>query len=138
MKRDDGASLIETILLGLLFLVPVIWALGVLSELHRSALAATAAAREGGFEAARATTSADASRSATVAIRRAFLDHGLDPANATIELSAAGLERGEAVEVEIGYPVSVLQAPVLGRVAGPSIWIRADHVARIDPYRSRP
>jgi hypothetical protein len=134
---ETGASLIETIILGLLFLVPVIWALGVLSEMHRGALAATAAAREAGFEASRTTSAAEASRSVTAAVQRAFADHGLDPAAATVELSS-DFERGDPIEVEIGYPVDVLQAPILGRVAGPSIWIRADHVARVDPYRSRP
>ncbi len=115
----------------------MIWALGVLSEMHRAALAATAAARETGFEAGRMTTSAEASRSAAVTVRRAFADHGLDPAKATVEISS-GFDRGDRVEVEVAYPVTVLQAPILGQIAGPSVWIRADHLARVDPYRSRP
>ena len=137
-RAEAGASLIETILLGLLFLVPVIWALGVLSEMHRGALAATAGAREAGFEASRLTSPADASRAADVAVRRAFADHGLDPSKATVSMSSGGLGRGDPIEVEVAYPVTVLQAPILGRVAGPSVWIRADHIARVDPYRSRP
>jgi hypothetical protein len=136
-SSDAGASLIETIILGLLFLVPMIWALGVLSEMHRGALAATTAAREAGFEAGRTTTASDASRSAMTAVRQAFTNHGLDPSRATISVSS-GYARGDAVEVHVGYPVTILQAPLLGRLAGPSIWIRAEHVARVDPYRSRP
>jgi hypothetical protein len=137
-RSDAGASLIETILLGLLFLVPVIWALGVFSEMHRGALAATAGAREAGFEIGRVTSPADASRAADMAVGQAFADHGLDASKVTVSLSTSGLDRGEPVEVKVGYPVTIFQAPLLGRVAGPSIWIRAEHVTRVDPYRSRP
>jgi hypothetical protein len=137
-RRDSGQSLIETIVLGLLFLVPVIWALGVLADLHRGALAATAAAREAGFEAARSTSQSEAASAARAAFARAFANHGLDPGLADLRLATpAGMERGSAVEVEVSYPVTVLQAPILGRIAGPSIWVRAAHVSRIDPYRSR-
>jgi hypothetical protein len=137
-QSDTGASLIETIVLGLLFLVPMIWALSVLSELHRGALAATAGAREAGFEASRTTNNADAAQAADVAVRRAFLDHGLDPSRATVALASSSLDRGATVEIEVGYPVAVMQAPILGRITTPSVWIRAEHVARVDPYRSRP
>jgi hypothetical protein len=47
------------------------------------------------------------------------------------------LRRGGAVEVEVSLPVSVLQAPFLGRIAGPAIWVNARHVTRIDLFRSR-
>ena len=63
MKLDEfGQSLVEAILVGLVMIVPLIWALGVLADLHRSALAASAAAREAGFEAARADSASDADR----------------------------------------------------------------------------
>lgn len=130
--------MIETVLLGLLFLVPVVWGLGVLADLHRGALAASAAVRAAGFDAARATASNDAQRAAVEAFKQAFLDHGIDPAGASLRLAnGRGFGRGEAVELEVVYPVSVLQAPLLGKVSGPSIVVRARHIARIDPFRSR-
>jgi hypothetical protein len=49
-------------------------------------------------------------------------------------MDAAG---GAPVEVVVGYDVTVLQAPFLGKVAGPSIEVTARHIARIDPYASR-
>jgi hypothetical protein len=136
--NERGQALIETILLGLLLLVPLMWALGVLADLHRTSLAATAAVREAGFEASRAARGRDAVRAVNRAVAEAFADQGLDPANARVRVSASGLERGAPVQVEVSYPVTVLQAPLLGRVAGPSIVIRARHVTRVDPYRSRP
>lgn len=137
--RQSGFALIETVLLGLLLLIPLVWALGVLAELHRAALASSAAAREAGIDAARSSQHVLAGRAVDDAVARAFADEGLDPKGAHVVWSAgAGLDRGGTVEVEVSYPVTVLQAPLLGRIAGPSIWVKAVHAVRIDPYRSRP
>lgn len=137
-RSEAGQALIETLLLGLLFLAPLVWGLGVLADLHRGALAASAAARAAGFDAARAHASADAQRAATKAFRQAFIDHGIDPVDASLRLiTYHGFARGGTVEFEVVYPVSVLQAPLLGKVSGPSILVRARHTARIDPFRSR-
>jgi hypothetical protein len=139
MRSSDerGQALIETLLLGLLLLVPMIWTLGVLADLHRSALVTGAAAREAGFEAATASSDAMAAAAVNAAVARALSDGGFDPSEARASWAAIPrLERGAAVEVEVSYPVTVLQAPFLGRVAGPSIWVTSRHVARIDPYRS--
>jgi hypothetical protein len=136
VTRTSGQAMIETILLGLLLLVPLVWLLGVLADVHRTSLAASAAARDAGFEAARSNTSADAAAAVDEAVARAFTDHGLDPSNVVVEWSSS-LDRGARVDIEVGYPVPVAQAPLLGRVGGPSLWVRAHHIARIDPYRSR-
>lgn len=135
---ERGQALIEVVLVGLLLLAPLLWGLGVLAQLHRGALAATSAAREAGLDAARAAGAAQARRSGERALVQAFIDHGLDARRVEARWSMdPRLERGSAVEVEVSYPVSVLQAPFLGSVSGPSIWIRARHVARVDPFRSR-
>ncbi|MDQ4124096.1 MAG: hypothetical protein M3134_00655, partial [Actinomycetota bacterium] len=67
----------------------------------------------------------------------ALTDHGVDPARARVEWTS-DLDRGGAVELRLSYDVPVIQAPFLGSVAGPSISVSASHVARVDPYRSRP
>ena len=137
-RDESGLAIVETLLLGLLLLVPLIWGLTVLSELHRAALATTAAAREAGFDAARASTLPEAQRRVDAAVAAAFADHGLDPADARVEWVRPDLVRGAAVEVEVSYAIAVFQAPFLGRVAGPEVWVKASHVARVDRYRSRP
>ncbi len=130
--------MLESFLLGLVVLVPLVWALGVLAELHRGALAGTAAAREGGSEAARADGVVDAATAIDSAVREALSDHGLDPSRAEVRWRAdPGLPRGGSVQVAVRYPVTVLDAPLIGRVAELSIWIRAVHLARIDSYGSR-
>jgi hypothetical protein len=135
--RESGLAVIETLLLGLLFLVPLIWTLGMLADLHRAALAATAAARDAGMDAARASSITAAEGAVEEAVARAFLDQGLNPSRAIVAWSAGpALERGGTVRVRISYPVTILQAPFLGDVAGPSVWVNAEHAARIDPFRS--
>jgi hypothetical protein len=137
-RGEEGSALVETFLLALVLLVPLLWALGVLAELHRGALATSAAAREAGMEAARATDAIGADNAVGNAVRQAFADHGLDGDEAEVRWSTdPGFPRGAAVEVVVSYPVTVTQAPLLGKVSGPSIVVRASHVARIDPYASR-
>ncbi len=137
-ERELGSSLIETMLLGLLMLVPLLWVLGLLADVQRGALASTAAAREAGFEAARSNDVSAADRAVHNAVHQAFADQGLPPSEAGVRwTSDPGFPRGGKVEVRVSYEVTVLQMPFLGRVAGPYISVDASHVARIDPYRSR-
>ena len=134
---ERGQALTEGILLGLLFLVPVIWMLGMLAQVHRAALASTAAVREAGFDAARASGRPDAARAIEDAVAASFADHELDSSRVSLRWSAPrGFERGGTVEVEVSYPVSVVQMPLLGSGRGPAINVVARHVARIDPFRS--
>ena len=138
MSKERGFALVEVILLGLLLLIPLMWLLAVLADLHRGALAATAAAREAGVAAARQPDVPEMNEAVERAVTDAFRDHGLDPREAEVRILPGGGERGAAVEVVVGYDVTVLQAPFLGRVSGPSIGVSARHVARVDPYASRP
>lgn len=138
MRADHGQALIETLLLGLIMMAPLLWGLGILADLHKSALATSAAAREAGFEAARSIDPRDAKNSADIAIATALKDHGLDPSRARVEWAIGGLVRGSAVEVVVSYPVPVVAAPFLGEVtSGPAIWTHAKSVARVDRFRSR-
>jgi hypothetical protein len=137
-RDDSGMALVETILLSLVLLVPLVWALGVLADVHRGALATTAAAREGALAAARADSFDEALQDLESSIAYALADHGLDFESARVKSSVPRQRtRGALVEVEVAYPVAVLQAPFLGRVAGPSVAVRSANVVRIDPYRSR-
>lgn len=136
-REEGGFALLEVIMLGLVLLVPVVWMLTVASEMHRGALATTAAVREAGNEAARSADRVSAGRAVHRAVEEALTDHGLDASSARIKWSF-DFTRGGAVEVQVSYPVTVLRAPLIGDVGGPSVWIRAGHTARIDPFRSSP
>ena len=136
--RESGQALVESILLGLVLLLPLLWALGVLAQLHSAALASTAAVREAAFDAARTSDVAGADRAIRRAVARAFDDNGLEPGRALVRwTSPTGLERGGTVEIRVQYPVSVLQWPFIGSFGGPAIRVEASHIARLDPFRSR-
>ncbi|MGH2701651.1 MAG: hypothetical protein ACRDJB_00935 [Actinomycetota bacterium] len=138
-RGEKGQALVESIILGLVLLVPIVWMLMVLADVHRAALASTAAAREAGFDASRSTDNAAADRAVDTAIRLALDNHGLRTEDAVVRWSAPeGLTRGARVEVHVAYPVPVVRMPFLGNAGGPAIWVRAVHSARIDPFSSRP
>jgi hypothetical protein len=137
-EKEKGQAVIETLLIALILLVPLMWTLGVLSDLHRGAMGVTAAVREAGSDAASSTDATAAVAAMERAVHQAFVDDGLDPAEAKLSWSLpAGFSRGGTMQVRVDYPVTVVQFPFLGRVSGPSILIKAVHFARIDPYRSR-
>lgn len=136
--RESGHALIEVFLLGLVLLVPIIWLLTVFAELHSAALATSSAAREAGFEAARASDVISADGAIRTLVMQTVEDQGLDPDLVDIEWSPAqGWQRGATIEVLITYTVPVFQAPFLGSISEPTIPVSAAHVATIDRYRSR-
>lgn len=139
MTSDErGQALIESLVLGMLLIIPIVWALMVLADVHRSALATTSAAREAGFDAARSGDLSAAAESVERAAGIALINHGLDADEAIVKWSALdGLERGGRIDVHVSYPVSVVRFPFLGEVSGPSIWVRSTHIARVDPFASR-
>jgi hypothetical protein len=138
-QRENGQALVESILLGLVLLVPLVWMLMVLADVHRAALASTSAVREAGFDATRATDNHAADRAVHTAIQLALDNHGLQAEDAVVQWSAPdGLSRGATIEVRLAYPVPVIRIPLLGNAGGPAIWVRSVHRARIDPFSSRP
>jgi hypothetical protein len=135
---ERGQALIESLVLGMLLIIPIVWVLMVLADVHRTALAATSAAREAGFDAARSPDISTAAGSIERTAGLALTNHGLDADASSIRWSAPdGLERGARIEVQVAYPVNVLRFPFLGEVSGPSIWVRSTHIARVDPFASR-
>lgn len=129
--------MIEVFTMGLLLLIPLVWLLGVLADLHRAALGASAAAREGASEVARADDIAAARRALDAAVQRAFANLGLPPRSARVRWSAGGLIRGAAVTVRVSYPVNAMKLPFVGAVTDGAIWLNATHVARVPRFGSR-
>ena len=127
-------ALVEAILLGLVLMVPLVWMLGFLDHMHRAALGATAAARSVGFEVAAGTSPSGVQIERAVAL--ALRDQGLASAAAELDVRVSDDgERGGLVQVEVRYPVPMLDMPSVGQP--PSLWVTARHDAVVDPYRSR-
>lgn len=135
--NERGYALIEALLVGLILIVPLIWVLTAAASLHRSALASASAVREAGLAASRAATATEATTHARSALGRALSERGLDPSRARVQLSWRNpLGRAGAVEVKLETAVDVIRIPFVGRPMGPVIWVRARHVAHVEPYRS--
>ena len=127
-------ALVEAILLGLVLMVPLVWMLGFLDHVHRAALGATAAARSAGFEVAASVNPDDTQVERAVAL--ALKDQGLAAGDAKVDVRVSDDgDRGGLVEVEVRYPVPMLNLPSVGPL--PSLWVSARHAALVDPYRSR-
>ncbi len=137
MKSESGWALLEVVVLVAVLVAPLVWGLGVFAQLQRAAMAATAAAREAGSEAARAANPQQARAAASAAVAVALSNHEVDPAAARVRIRTNGFGRGAAVQVAVRYPVRVLRFPLAGRAWEPSVWVEALHRTRIDPYRSR-
>lgn len=137
IANEKGYAVMEAVLVGLVLTVPLIWVLTAAASLHRSALASASAVREAGFAASRAGTASEATAHARSALGRALSERGVDPSRVRIDLSwRSSLGRAGAVQVRIETPVDVLRIPFVGRRLGPVIWIRARHLAHVEPYRS--
>lgn len=126
-----GSAMIEVLVLGLILIVPIVWLLGVMAEMHRAALATNSAAREVGWELTRGSST----RSADLAAAVAFDDHGLGAGLARVSWRGR-LERGGVVTVRVAYPVRVASFPLLGRMSAPVVWVRATHHAHVPAHRS--
>lgn len=131
-----GSSLIEVILLGLVLMVPLIWTLTVLAEMHRAALASTAVARAIGATVSVAPHSDPVPVVAGTTIRT-FEAHGLraDRAEAVV-VAPDGLGRGARITVHVSYDVGVLGIPLIGSLDAASIEVSATHSLVVQRYAS--
>lgn len=136
--KESGHALIEAMLLGLVFIVPLIWLLAVSAEIHGAVLGTSSAAREAGFEAGRSVDVVAADRRVSESVARSIADHGLETERARVEwVPAPDWHRGGSVEVVVSYRVPVFQFPLLGAVGEPTVVVSGRHIATIDRYRSR-
>ena len=135
MTMDQrGSALIEGIFFCLILMVPLAWGLAVLDQVHRAALASTAAVRDAGFEAVRAADVFEAERAIDRAVADALRDHELELSLANVTWAAPGkLARGTRVEIAVTYRVHVLG----DWLPFASVPISARHALYVEPFASR-
>jgi Flp pilus assembly protein TadG len=140
VRSDEGTATIEFTFLSVLLLVPLVYVVLSVSQVQRTAYAASEAARDAGRAYVRADTAEDGERDAYVAARLAFSDQGLDlPADA-VRISCSAdpcLTPGARVTVSIRTSAVLPGVPALGRSAA-SITVSAKHVEVVDAYREAP
>jgi hypothetical protein len=121
-------------ILGTLVLTVLVQVVVLFGQVHRSTLAASAAARELGRVVVLADDQDDAQARGAAAVAQAALDHGLasDALHPRIEGVVA---RGAELRVIVTTEVPVLGIPGLS-IPGLRIPVRAEHVVVVDRYRS--
>jgi hypothetical protein len=145
---DQGAAVVELLVVFLTLLVPLVYAMLVMADVQRALLATSSAAREAGRVYATGPDRPAAERRAQVAYREVLATYGIhagDPRTGMRlragcppeagEGCAGGFGPGAEVRVEVTYRVPVVGLPFLGAVAGPGVRIGATHHTRIDRYR---
>ena len=147
-RREQGAAVVELVVVALTLLVPLVYVMVVMADVQRALLATSAAAREAGRVYVTGPDRVAAERRAGAAYREVLGSYGMragDP-RASLRLRsgcpaegasgcAGGFGPGAEAEVVVTYRVPVARLPFLGAVAGPSIVIGATHHSRVDRYR---
>lgn len=143
-KVDNGAAVIEFVLLGVVLLVPLMYLVLAVSAVQRSLYGVTQAAREAGRAYATGTIENAAER-ATYAARLAMEDQGLPADGITVRYGAAGSDCGEAAaepwpltpgaEFAVCVSRTITVPAVPGVVLGRRNTVTGRYVVHADDYR---
>lgn len=130
--RDRGGSLIESLLLGVVLLLPIAFVVVEFGEIQRAAIGISAASREGGRAFVTASSPSEANERAELAIRRVLSLHRLDPGRSVVSIDGR-LTRGGEVRVHVEYRTPKVPVPLIGEI--PGITLRSAHLEQVDRHR---
>jgi Flp pilus assembly protein TadG len=137
-RGDDGNAILEFSFLGVLLLVPLVYAILIVLDIQKSAYAVTAATREAGrvfvAEGAHGTAYDRAFEAARIAMR----DQGLDlaPGQLVITCQFADCDTaGGEIHVRIDRDVALPLLPALGQ-STPSIAVHGKHDEVVDCFEA--
>lgn len=141
LRRDDGAAVVEFVVLVVLVIVPIAYAVIAVMSVQSAAYAVTQAARESARAFAQADSVSQARSAARIATRLALDDQGVAARGdeLTVDCDAGCLSPGSTIRVIVSTRVRLPFLPdsladsTLGAVP-----VSAVHVAVIDDYRDAP
>jgi hypothetical protein len=137
--RDDrGSGLVEFTWLAVLLMVPLLYLVLTVFEVQRAAFAASGGARAAARAFSLAPDPAAAHARATVAVRLALRDHGLDPRGAATSVVCSPgpcLTAGSAASVRVRYSVPLPLLPDFLGGQRPSVRVEAEHRVPYGEYR---
>lgn len=147
MKRggegEDGAAVIEFVVVFLALLLPLVYVIGIMAGVQRALLATSSAAREVGRVWVTSQDAGSAAARAGLAFQDVMGNFGYPPGdrNASLEVcvgppSCGGtFGPGAELRVRVVYQVPVFRVPFLGALAGPVLPVGATNHTRVDRYR---
>lgn len=130
---EQGSSLIESLILGIMILLPIAFMVVEFGEIQRASIGVSAASREAGRAFVTSKTNGEAESRARLAANSVMSIHRLDPSRVTVRITGE-LKRGSEVRVEVIYRTHEVPVPLLGAI--PAITLRSDHVEMVDRHRS--
>lgn len=138
LQRDDGAAVVEFVVLVVLVIVPIVYAVIAVMTVQSTAYAVTQAAREAARAFTQADTIAEARAAARVATRIALDDQGVPLRGDELRIDCRGicLAPGSSISVSVSTRVRLPFMPEsLADSTVGSVPVSAEHVAVIDDYR---
>ncbi|MFB9312897.1 hypothetical protein [Nocardioides plantarum] len=138
--RDErGSAIVETVWLGILLLVPLVYVVLSVFEVQRGAFATTTAARSAARAYALAPDDASGTTAARAAARQAFDDQGLEGTSVTVQVTCApyaDCHSGTSmITVRIDADVTLPLLPDMLGGSRPSFALDATHTVPIGQYQ---
>ena len=141
LGRDDGAAVVEFVVLVVLVIVPIVYAVIAVMSVQSAAYAVTQAARESARAFTQADSVTEARAAARVATRLALDDQGVPVRGGELVIDCQGacLAPGSAIRVTVSTRVRLPFMPdSLADSTVGAVPVSAVHVAVIDDYRDAP
>jgi hypothetical protein len=130
---DDGAAVLEVLVLGVGLLVPVLYGVVSLMAVQSASFAATSAAREAARAYVTATTPAQGAARARAAAALVLDDAGVPPVLPRVVCVGGCLRPGSRVDVTVSVDVALPLVP-----GGPSVRVVGQESMPVDRYREEP
>jgi Flp pilus assembly pilin Flp len=141
LGRDDGAAVVEFVILVVLVIVPIAYAVIAVMSVQSAAFAVTQAARESARAFTQADSLAAARADARLAARVALQDQGVRIRGNELRIDCEGacLSPGSSIRVSVETRVRLPFLPdSLADSTVGAVPVSALHVAVIDDYRDAP
>lgn len=136
---DDGAAIVEFLVVVLCLMVPLAYLLAAAVSVHAAAFASTQAVREAGRAFVQAGTPGAGQARAQAAARLAFADQGVEFPENSLAITCDGgacLAPGSAIDVAMTWSVRLPWVPDVVEPERLSIPITARQRIPVDDYRS--
>jgi Flp pilus assembly pilin Flp len=141
LRRDEGAAVVEFVVLVVLVIVPIVYAVIAAMSVQSAAYAVTQAARESARAFTQADTVTEARSAARMATRVALSDQGVPLRGDELRIDCDGscLAPGSTIRVSVSTRVRLPFLPdSLADSTVGAVPVSAEHLAVIDDYRDAP
>lgn len=141
LHQDDGAAVVEFIVLVVLVIVPICYVIIAIMSVQSTAYAVTQAARESARAFTQSDSLTEARSAARVATRIALADQGVPVRGneLTVDCEGTCLSPGSMIRVRVSTRVRLpfLPESLADSTIG-AVPVSAEHLAIVDDYRDSP